>query len=424
MNKRMMFLFMVTGLILALTVGPGMALAEFKGTIKIANVGDYTGPAAKSSSEMRDGIQDYARYMNEKKGGIAGYKLVVEPYDTKFDPNVMLRAYKRYYEELDVKFLYSEIASLLPAAMKIANDKKFVLMCTSGVPKYTTLSKEDEKAGKNNYFFIHTPDIPLRLASAVEWIKQDWKAKGKKGVPKISGFNLDTEAGHMATTAGRIYTERAGFKWMGGTYHERSITDAVSQVALFKKWGVDYVIGAGDLDQPLTVLVKELARMNIKPIVMQHTCLGTAYLQTKDPAFEGHMSYQYCLAWPDTDNPEIAKIHALNKEWHPDVKSRVPLYVTAWHGAMIFCEALRRGVEKYGVENLNGPNIRASFETIKDFDVGGLSEPITYTNWDHQGNHALRWSVCKDGKLVPAGPFVKTKPLTDEERDYKYWLKD
>lgn len=171
MNKRIMCFLMITGLVLTLTLLGGQASAEFKGTIKIANVGDYTGPAAKSSSAMRDGIQDYVRYLNEKKDGIAGYKLVVEPFDTKFDPNLMLRAYKRYYEELKVKFLYSEIASLLPAAMKLANDEKFVLMCTSGVPKYTMLSKEDEKAGKDNYFFIHTPDIPARLASAVEWIK-------------------------------------------------------------------------------------------------------------------------------------------------------------------------------------------------------------------------------------------------------------
>ncbi len=424
MNKRMMYLFMIMGIVLALTVVSGPAFADFKGTIKIANVGDYTGPAAKSSSAMRDGVQDYVRYLNEKKGGIAGYKIVVEPFDTKFDPNIMLTAYKRYYDALDVKFLYSEIAGLSPAAMKLANKKKFVLMCTSGHPKYTVLSKEDEKAGKVNYFFIHTPIVPTRMASAVEWIKNDWKNKGKNGVPKISGFNMDNESGHMATTAGRIYTERAGFKWMGGTYHERSITDAISQVALLKKWGVDYVIGAVDLDQPLTVFVKELARMKFKPIVMHHTTLGTAYLQTKHPAFEGHMVYQYTLAWPDKDNPEIAKIHALNKEWHPDVNFRAPLYVTAWHGAMVFCEGLRRAIEKYGADDLTGPNIRASLETLKDFDVGGLSAPVTYTKGDHQGNHGLRWARCENNQLIPVGPFVKGAPLSDEERDYKYWLKD
>jgi len=424
MKKRMMYLFMITGLVLALTIVSGPAFADFKGTIKIANIGDYSGPAAKSSSAMRDGVQDYVRYLNEKKGGVAGYKLVVEPFDTKLDPNIMLPAYKRYYNELKVKFLFSEIAAVLPATMKLANKKKFVLMCTSGVPKYILLSKKDEKAGKDNYFFIHTPSIPTRMASALEWIKQDWKTKGKKGVPKIGGFNVDTEAGHMATTGGRIYTERAGFKWMGGTYHPRSITDAVSQAALLKKWGVDYVVGAGDYDQPLTVFVKELYRMKFKPIVLQHTTLGTAYLQTKHPAFEGHMSYQYTLAWPDTDNPEVARMHALNKEWHPDVKFRVPLYVTAWHAAKIFSEALRRAVEKYGVDNLNGPNIKASFETLKDFDVGGLSAPITYTKGDHQGNHGLRWARCENNQMVPVGQFVTGAPLSDEERDYKYWLKD
>jgi branched-chain amino acid transport system substrate-binding protein len=418
-------LFVIMAAILPLTTASvEAAAADFKGTIKIANVGDYSGPAAKGSGAMRDAIQDYTRYLNESKGGIAGYKLEVEPFDSKFDLNVMLAAYKRYFDQLKVKFMFSEVAGALPTSMKLANQKKFVLMATSGHPKYTILSKEDEQEGKENYFFIHTPVIVTRMASAVEWIKQDWKSKGKTGIPKIAGFNFDNEGGHMAATAARIYTERAGFTWMGSTYSALRITNAVSQVAVLKKWDVDYILGAGGLGQALTVFVKELQRMKFNPIVMHHSELGTAYLETKDPAFEGHLAYQYTLDWPNTENEEVARMHALNKKWHPEVKFRMPLYVSAWHGAMIFSEALRRAVVTYGVDNMSGPNIKAAFETIKDFDVGGLSSPVSYSKADHQGSHSLRWVRCEKGRLVPVGPFVKGAPFTDEERNYNYWLKD
>jgi hypothetical protein len=73
------------------------------------------------------------------------------------------------------------------------------------------------------------------MASAAECIKQDWKSRGKIGVPKIGWFDFDNENGHMCTAARRIYIERAGFQLMGDTYHEKSVTDAVSQVAFLKK---------------------------------------------------------------------------------------------------------------------------------------------------------------------------------------------
>jgi hypothetical protein len=158
---------------------------------------------------------------------------------------------------------------------------------------------------------------------------------------------------------------------------------------------------------------------------MGNTSYATAYMESgHHPAFEGDMSYQNTLGWDNTDNAVVALMHKLNQKWHPDVKFRAPIYVDCWQGAMIFCEVLRRAIDQYGIKNMTGPNIKKTFETIKEFDVGGLSTPITYTTWDHQGNHSLRWVRYEKGKLIPVTPFVKTPTLSDEERDYKYWLKD
>ena len=417
----------IVSCLLLLVVVVGFKKAEaFKGTLKIVEIEDFSGPVAKSCFEIRDGVLDYVRYMNEKKGGIAGYKLEIETYDCKYDPALMIPAVKRYADELEVKFIYSAIVAAVQAALDIANEKKCVLMGMSSSVNQAILSVEDEAAGKENYFFATTPVTPFRMSSAIEMIKMDWAKKGKAGVPKIGGFNLDSELGHMATTGGRIYTEAAGFKWVGATYHDKSIMDAVSQVATLKRWGADYVVGAHDYDQPLMVFCKELARQNYRPTVLQHTPIGTVYLTTKDPALEGHMTYQYSLAWPDTSNSEIALMHKLNQEWHPEVmkKGRIPLYTAGWMGAKIFCEGLTRAVKTYGAENMTGPNIKKAFETIRDWDTNGFSPPITFTSWNHQGSRGLRWVKLEGGKLVPISGFIMGPEFSPKERNSKYWLQD
>lgn len=409
-------------LTLVLAAGPTRA-AEFKGTLKVGHITDLTGPAAATCRDVTAGIQGYVRYINEEKGGLSGYKLVVEDFDSKIDSNLLLSATKRYCDELDVKFIYTELASIFIPAIDIAQKKKVVMMCTSGHPKYTILSKEDEKAGKQNYHFIHTPTVVGRMALAVDWIKEDWKKRGKEGLPKIAGINMDNEAGHMTASASRVYTERAGFKWLGSVYLEKQITDAVSQVSILKKWGADYVIGAVITGQPLLVFIKDLHRMKFKPQVMHHGTLISVYLNSLHPGFEDQMAYQYSIDWTDTDNAEVQLMHKLEKKWNNKEKY-TPYYVVGWHAAMIFSEALRRAVDKFGPDKMTGPNIKWAFETLKNFDVKGLSDPITYTPWDHQGNHSIRWVKFQKGKLIPVSEFKTAPQLSDEERDYKYWLKN
>ncbi|MBU2549355.1 MAG: ABC transporter substrate-binding protein [Proteobacteria bacterium] len=405
---------------LVLSAGP-VAAEQFKGTLKVGHITDLTGPAAKTCRDVTAGIQGYVRYINEEKGGVDGYKLVVEDFDSKIDSNLLLSATKRYCDELDVKFIYTELASIFIPAIDIAQEKKVVMMCTSGHPKYTVLSKEDEKAGKENFHFIHTPTVVGRMALAIEWIKDDWKKKGKAGAPKIAGLNMDNEAGHMTSTASRVYAERAGFKWVGAVYLESSSKEAVSQVSTLKKWEADYVIGAVMTGAPLMVFIKDMYRMKYKPQVMHHGTLISQYLATLHPGFEDQMAYQYCIDWTDTDNAEVQLMHKLEKKWNNKEKYS-PYYVVGWHAAMIFTEALRRAVEKFGPDKLTGPNIKWALESLNNFDVKGLSDPITYTTWDHQGNRSIRWVKFEKGKLVPVSGFKTAPELTDDERDSKYWL--
>ena len=121
MNKKSLRILVVGAIIAMFFIVGIQNVQAFKGTLKIAHIDDYSGPAASSCKVIHDGILDYLRFINEKKGGIAGYKLTVENFDMKLDPALALSAYKRYADELKVKFIYTAAGTVFPAAKDTAS---------------------------------------------------------------------------------------------------------------------------------------------------------------------------------------------------------------------------------------------------------------------------------------------------------------
>ena len=76
---------------------------------------------------------------------------------------------------------------------------------------------------------------------------------------------------------------------------------------------------------------------------------------------------------------------------------------------MVMWEGLKRA-DKAG--QLNGPGLKAALETLKDFNTGGLTAPISFTPTDHRPNTSLRIFKMSDNKLVP----VESVSIEREDR--------
>src|SRR2546421_3326960 len=73
------------------------------------------------------------------------------------------------------------------------------------------------------------------------------------------------------------------------------------------------------------------------------------------------------------------------------------MYVRGWTYVLVWSEALKRA-DKKGA--LNGPGVKAALEELKDFDLGGLTSPITYTDKDHRPSTKTPIYMVKNGKLA------------------------
>lgn len=89
-------------------------------------------------------------------------------------------------------------------------------------------------------------------------------------------------------------------------------------------------------------------------------------------------------------------------------KSYTLHYIKSWTSMLVMAEALKRA-KKAG--KLNGPGLKAALETIKDFNTGGLTAPITYSPTDHRRPNTSMaiYGVAAGGKLQKVKDVTTTR---------------
>jgi branched-chain amino acid transport system substrate-binding protein len=111
--------------------------------------------------------------------------------------------------------------------------------------------------------------------------------------------------------------------------------------------------------------------------------MGTFWGATKPlldnlgPLAEGYLVVNPYMYWWNEDVPMIKKIREYTAKKYPDVKFRDNSYFQGFITGLIFVECLKRA-DKAG--QLNGEGLVKALESLKDFETGGLSAPLTIKN--------------------------------------------
>ena len=406
--------------------GSKVEASKYRGTITIGSVVDFSGPVAVADTQIWQGRQDYFRYLNEKKGGILGYEIKEKAIDGKLDIKITLPAFERLASELRTKFVYSAAAVAFAAINKKANDFKCPLMAASANPAFVILSDADKAAGKENYSFSHNPLISSRMWCELEVIKTLWK--GDKP-PKIGGVFIDNAMGHAEHIMAEYLGQQLGLPLAVTVWQNLTATDALPQVTALKKAEVDFIACGKTTEPSLTVLMREMERQHLKAkLLCGDQILGVAYRNSGfAPAFEGHYEIRYTASGEEVNVPEIKKMREIIARWYPDPKKAEKHFraysITGWHSGMIIEEMLRLAIQKYGVDKLTGPNIKAALESIRNFDTNGLSGPINYYPENHEGSSSARFFETKGGKMIPICDWLVPPALTKKLRDPDFYFK-
>jgi hypothetical protein len=320
-------------------------------------------------------------YWNKERGGIAGYEIKMTGIDFSYDMSKCMTIYKGLVAKNSPAVVISASG---PAAMikPLANRSKIVtVMAPTADVCYLT---EDQK---ESYLFSCLPMYYDIYRTFVHYIvNTDWPKQGQNRKPIIGGFNADASFGKEVNRGLQAVCDQYGLKYVP-TWCKFGITEAASQMAILKENKVDYIIGM-QLTNESMVIEKEATRMNYRVPMLLHAPHEPA---TVKAGYANNVWGYNFAGGIDTKGGKVAEM--LWKKYAPEQTFVIcqwaygfllPLYTT-----------MERVVKAKGIEALNGENIKAELEKLRNDDLtDGLTAPWTYTQRDHSGPQAIKYQKC------------------------------
>jgi branched-chain amino acid transport system substrate-binding protein len=370
------------GLVAAALAFAGAARAQ---EIKVGGIFDITGITADVGKPFATGVRDGVVWVNAN-GGINGKKinLIDADYGYKVPEGVAL--YKRLVNDQKVVMINGWGTGDTEALKDVVTKDKMPFFSASFSAHLT-----DPKKTPYNYFV--GPSYSDALRAWLRWVKADWKDTTRN--PRVAFFYGDNAYGKSPIEAGRQFAKEIGVDVVDEEILPGIVQDATSQLLNMKQKGADY--GYTQVTTPnFSAVLRDAKKLGLTTKWGTNVWgIGELLLAVAKDAAEGVVGTMPCPPFGE-NVPGMAKVVAFHKQNHPN-DTHDTNYVRGWSYVMVWSEALKRA-DKAG--HLNGEGIRAALEAMRDFDLGGLSMPVTYTAEDHRPTTKAVLYQVQGGKLV------------------------
>ena len=372
----------IVGILSAAALLAGTAQAQ---EIKVGGIFDLTGITSDVGKPFAQGVQDYVAHVNET-GGVNGkkIKLIGADYGYKIPEAVAL--YKRLVNDEKVVLINGWGTGDTLALKDFISKDKVPYVSASFAGDLTDPSKTP-------YNFFVAPSYSDQIRAWLSWVKEDWKDKSRH--PKVAFFYGDNAYGKAPMEAGRRFAKENGIDVVDEEILPGNFQDATSQLLNMKQKGADYAYinvtttgvslvlkGAKALGLATKFGSNPYGFSEALPLVAKETAEGVTGVMP-------HVPYGSAV-------PGMKALIDFNKAHHGG-ETHDAMYVRGWATATVWVEGLKRA-DKAG--KLTGEGVKAALETLKDFDMGGLTSPITYTPTDHRPTTRCAVYIIHGGKLV------------------------
>ncbi len=347
-----------------------------------------TGVFAFAGVGINAGISDYVKILNDG-GGIKGRKVRYVPEDTGYKVDVSVAAYKKITSQNKVSLYYGDSTAFSKTINPELDRNGNILM--AGASFATELN--DPKKYPNQ--FLVGPDYTEMFGILLRHI-----AKEKPGA-KVAFVYSDSEFGRDPIESSEALAKKLGLNVVIKIMTPPGGVDVSTEVIKLRRAAPDYTIFHGYILAPIPEFITQGKQQG-----MTSKWMGTFWTMDSSTVmkmgeagdgFMGVMPYRY---YYDTSAkaPMLDKIRQMRPEYQSTA------YIQGFLAAMLFTEAAKRTLD--AKKELNGKNLKAALNSIKDFDTGGLiGVPITI-----KGNSIPVGRVYKADmkaqKMVPASDWI------------------
>jgi len=335
-------------------------------TIKIGTIMDMTGPAADNLMPYAIGVRNYFKYINDK-GGINGRKVKVIVEDDRYTIPMAMAAFK--------KLVFKD---KILAIIGLASPQTTVLFSqieNNKLPTITYSNMRTMTTPFRRYIFTHAVDFGNQSMMMIDYVMKDLKEKDAR----FAIATGDAVWGKRIIEASKERLERYGLKPVDIELLPVSTIDATSEAMNLKRAKANYVI-VGNTATATLAIYNSSKRLGYSPtfLAIDASCPDEVIRGARIGAKNiiGTWSFK---SWHD-DTPGIRKMREVTLKYQPDAKGPSREYSWGWVAAMIGAEGMKRAGK-----DLDGETFVAALESIKDFDTGDISGPVSFSSKSHKG---------------------------------------
>jgi branched-chain amino acid transport system substrate-binding protein len=385
----------LSALLLALAgIAPAARAAD--DVVTVGACQPITGRFAFAGVNVNAGLQDYLNLANEKKL-VPGKRFNYVFEDSGYDTDRAVACFKKMMAQHSPVIMYGESTGLGKAIAPELNSRYKVLYASA------SFSSELADPKTHPYSFISGPTYSDMFGVLLEYIARN---KGATR-PRVALFYSDTEFGKDPIAYAKKRAAELGIDVVAEIVTKAGAVDVTSEVLQLKKVNPDYVIFQGFVLAPIPEVIRATKDFGLKTKFMgTFWSMDKTIIDKLGPDAEGYMGVNpYAYYYEDTA-PGIAAMRAWNQKAHPEAKYQPNSYIQGWFTGMVYVEAVRRVVA--AGKPVTGENLAAMIDTIKDWDTGGVSGKVTFT--DHKAGVGRVYKAnAQKGIFEPASDWIYVK---------------
>lgn len=376
----------VTAMALSACGGGGAASADSDEPIPIGVIADLSGATGDVGTPYNEGMLAYVEHVNAN-GGINGREIDAMSNDYAYEVPQAEELYRRYLSEEVVAIQGWGTGDTEALRTRVANDE---LPFMSG-----SFSEELTDVEESPYNFLVAATYSDQMRAALNWISE--QSDGEVGV---AALHHDSPFGTSPVGDGEAWIDEQGLD-IDYTSHAMpaGTTNFAGILSQVDSAGAEYII-IQNVASPAAQLARDLeAQGGDQTIVCLNWCGNELFATSAGDAAEGHVMVQP-IAPVTTERPGHEDLLAYTEEQGMESSDIQVSYVQGWYAMHIMAEGIRHTLE--AGEDLTGPAIRESLETMGPIDTGGVigEGTVEFSAETHRGSTTTGLYEVQDGELV------------------------
>ena len=340
--------------------------------IRVGAVINLTGPASSWGQYHAKGHQDYIKYVNDVKGGVAGRKIELTVVDHAYKVPEAVKYVKKFCED-KVDMIATWDAGSGIQAKPIIQEYK--------IPTLNYSTFQGILKDPIGYMYLPFGSYVLDSQAVLEYIKAIHKGKD---APKVGLLTYNNVYGKAIHEPSQEYAKKNNINIVSIEEFPPATVDLSTEVLRLKQKGAEYVF-MQILPAAIVTAMKAFDRNNFNvPLFGTWTATDPDFFKLGKGLIRDRLAMQFCGVLPQDKTWGIKLLQDLWAKY----KSVEPKFETSyWEGVvvgMIQERAMHRASGLY--KTINAENINKAMETFKDEDLGGLVPNVTYTKDNHEGS--------------------------------------